>query len=205
MHVLPRDKLKDHVEVFLGIGILYLLVAALHWHGHTKGGWGNWTDWLGRGIDSVACVVLIGLLHWMGKKRRWSWKITVGVPTGLLVILWAGFAITTISMPYVLFLIVSALLLGYSLLLSAFLILNWRKEEINSWICPLVSMIDYYCRTLFWVSSLFVGTMQTWIEIQKHVKGPVPYILLFLFLFIIALLYIEALKPDHKTETTKHT
>jgi hypothetical protein len=176
-----REELLNQIEMFLGMGLLSLLVAALHWGENTKGGWGNTVDWIGRSISSLIIIIVLGFLL---RKRKIVWFI---VPVATIV-LWMMFAAASIGWSYMVFVSIFVLFIVYSILLSAYWLWNNQTGKVSPLLDKIVNTA-VYGRQMIWLALLLVGTITTWSEIRNHVPGFWPDIVLIICLLMILILY----------------
>jgi len=179
-----REELLTQAEMFLGMGLVALLVAALNWHGNVKGGWGSVGDWIGRLFDSLVMIIAMGF---MLRKTIWNWPRRIFVGFLAVLVLWIGFAFAAIALSYWFFFGVFILFLGYSVLLCLYhLWSNW-KGSVSSCLDKVVNTL-VYARQILWLSLLWLGTILTWSEIRNHVKGLWPDIVLVVCVLVVGIL-----------------
>lgn len=166
--------------MFLGMGLLSLLVAAINWSGHAKGGWGNTVDWIGR---AIASLIVIGIGSFLVRKRKKAWFI---VPMGV-VMLWVAFALASIAWPYMVFIGIFILFLVYSILLCACYLWSKRTGRESGRLNKIIDT-SVYARQTIWSALLLLGTIMTWSEIRQRVSGPWPDVVLIVCLIVVGIL-----------------
>jgi hypothetical protein len=174
------EELVSQIQVFLGMGLLSLLVAAINWSGHANGGWGNAIDWIGRSISSL---LVIGVGSVLVRKRRIAWFI---VPI-LLVMLWIAFALASIAWSYTVFVGIFILFLVYSILLCAYYLWSNRTGRVSPRLDKIINRLVYGRQTI-WSALLLVGTITTWSEIRKRISGGWPDVVLVVCLIVVGIL-----------------
>ena len=175
-----REELLTQVQVFFGMGLLSLLVAAMNWNGYVEGGWGNTIDWIGRTISSLI-VIVIGTF--LSRKRKMAWFI---VPV-LVATLWIMFALASIGWSYKLFVGIFALLLVYSILLCTYYLWADRTGKVSPRLDKIV-IRAVYGRQVMWSALLLVGTITTWTEIRNRTSGWCPDVVLIVCLIVVGIL-----------------
>jgi hypothetical protein len=180
-----RDELMAQIEIFLSMGLLSLLAAALCWHGQAKGGWGSDIEWYGRLAASLLLVVGVPwLLH---RKLRWSQSIFIMIIA--LSVQWIAYVIAAIKMPYLFFLVVAGFLLVYSVSMCIYLVWSQRTEKKSDFIDRVIQFV-IGARKVAWLTVLWAGTITTWIEIKNHVTGYWPDIVLIICILVVVMLSI---------------
>lgn len=169
------------MELFLGMGLLSLLVATIYWGESVKGGWGTTADWIGRAISSL---IVIGAGWFLLRKKKRVWLIVLAT----LVILWVFFTVVSVNFSYVVFIGIFALFAVYSILLGAYYLWSNQTGRVSHRLNKIVNTA-VYARQVLWSALLLVGTVTTWGEIRNHVSGFWPDIVLIVCLLIVLVLF----------------
>ena len=177
MNKQQREEVLTQIEIFLGMGLLSLWVAAIYWGGNTKGGWGTTADWIGRAISSL---IVIGVGLFLLRKQKRAWFI---VPV-ILAALWAIFVVASVNFSYVVFIGIFALLAAYSVLLVGYYLWSSKTGRVLQWLDKMVNKA-VYARQIVWSALLLVGTVATWSEIRNHASGFWPDIVLGVCLLVV--------------------
>jgi hypothetical protein len=181
------EELLSQIEIFLGMGLASLLVAALYWHGNTKGGWGNNVDWGGRVFDSVVILVFLGFSLWR-KKVRCLYSVLLELLA--LFILWLAFWLDAIALWYGYFFGIFIFLLGYSVVLSVYYLWSNLTGKVCAFLDKVVN-IAVGARRVSWLALLLLGTIMTWSEIRNHVTGSWTYIVLIVCGLVVGVLILS--------------
>jgi hypothetical protein len=197
-----REELLTQIEMFLGMGLLSLLAAAIYWGGNAQAGWGTMTDWIGRAISSL--IIIVGM-PFLLRKRKGAWFIVLAV-LAATVTLWVVFAIASLGFSYKVFIGIFALFWVYSILLGIYYLWSSQTGRVSEWLDKMVNTA-VFARQMVWSALLLVGTVTTWSDIRNHVPGFWPNIILIVGLLIVLLLmygWVRGIWQDRRQDFRDH-